>query len=32
MEVKGFLIRDPEGDRINVSALAMVAPACNPAQ
>lgn len=32
MEVKGFLIRDPEGDRINVSALAMVAPACNPTQ
>lgn len=32
MEVKGFLIRDPEGDRINVSALAMVAPACDPAE
>ncbi|MCY4661081.1 MAG: c-type cytochrome [Acidobacteria bacterium] len=29
MEVKGFLIRDPEGDRINVSALAMVAAACD---
>lgn len=32
MEVKGFLIRDPEGDRINVSALALVAPACEPAE
>ena len=32
MEVKGFLIRDPERDRINVSALAMVAPACEPAE
>ena len=32
MEVKGFLIRDPGGDRINVSALAMVAPACDPAE
>ena len=32
MEVKGFLIRDPQGDRINVSALAMVAPACDPTE
>ena len=28
MEAKGFLIRGPEGDRINVSALEMVATAC----
>ena len=28
MEAKGFLIRDPEGDRINVSTLGMVAPVC----
>lgn len=32
MEVKGFLIRDPAGDRINVSALAMVAAACGPSE
>ena len=32
MEVKGFLIRNPNGDRINVSALAMVDPACEPAE
>ena len=32
MEVKGFLIRRPDGDRINVSSLAMVAPACDPAE
>ena len=30
MEAKGFLIRGPEGDRINVSALEMVAAACEP--
>ena len=30
MEVKGFLIRNPAGDRINVSALAMVSAACEP--
>ena len=30
MEAKGFLIRDPDGDRINVSTLGMVAPACHP--
>ena len=30
MAVKGFLIRDPAGDRINVSSLGMVAPACEP--
>jgi len=28
MEAKGFLIRGPDGDRINVSALEMVATAC----
>ena len=28
MAVKGFLIRDPSGDRINVSSLGMVAAAC----
>ena len=28
MEAKGFLIRDPAGDRINVSTLGMVAPVC----
>ena len=28
MAVKGFLIRDPAGDRINVSSLGMVAAAC----
>ena len=30
MAVKGFLIRDPAGDRINVSSLGMVAAACAP--
>ena len=30
MEAKGFLIRGPEGDRINVSAMEMVAAACEP--
>lgn len=30
MEAKGFLIRSPDGDRINVSALGMVADACGP--
>lgn len=30
MAVKGFLIRDPAGDRINVSSLGMVADACSP--
>ncbi len=30
MEATGFLIRGPEGDRINVSALEMVAAACEP--
>ena len=28
MAVKGFLIRDPNGDRINVSSLGMVSDAC----
>lgn len=28
MEAKGFLIRDADGDRINVSSLGMVATAC----
>ena len=28
MAVKGFLIRDPSGDRINVSSLGMVSAAC----
>ena len=28
MEAKGFLIRDPAGDRINVSSIGMVAAAC----
>ena len=32
MEVKGFLIRNPAGDRINVSALAMVSAACEPSE
>ncbi len=30
MEAKGFLIRSPAGDRINVSTLGMVADACGP--
>lgn len=30
MAVKGFLIRDPAGDRINVSSIGMVAAACGP--
>ncbi len=32
MEAKGFLIRNPDGDRINLSSLAMVAPdpGCEP--
>ena len=30
MEAKGFLIRSPDGDRINVSTLGMVADACDP--
>ena len=30
MEAKGFLIRDPAGDRINLSSLEMVAEACGP--
>ena len=30
MAVKGFLIRDPNGDRINVSSLGMVGDACGP--
>ena len=30
MAVKGFLIRDPNGDRINVSSLGMVAETCAP--
>lgn len=28
MEAKGFLIRSPDGDRVNVSTLGMVAEAC----
>ena len=28
MEAKGFLIRGPDGDRLNVSTLEMVAPTC----
>ena len=28
MEAKGFLVKDPEGDRLNVVSLEMVAPAC----
>ena len=28
MEAKGFLIRSPDGDRVNVSTLGMVADAC----
>ena len=28
MEAKGFLIRSPDGDRINVSSIGMVAAAC----
>ena len=32
MEAKGFLIRNPDGDRINLSSLAMIAPdpGCEP--
>ena len=30
MEAKGFLIRNPDGDRINLSSLAMVAERCAP--
>ena len=30
MEAKGFLIRGPDEDRINVSTLGMVAPVCQP--
>ena len=30
MEVKGLLIRMPEGDRLNVTSLGMVAPSCQP--
>ena len=30
IEVKGFLIRNPNGDRINVSSVGMVARACRP--
>ncbi len=28
MEAKGFIVKDPEGDRLNVVSLVMVAPAC----
>ena len=30
MEAKGFLIRDPAGDRINLSSLEMIAERCEP--
>ena len=30
MEAKGFLIRSPDGNRINVSTLGMVGAACGP--
>ena len=30
MEAKGFLIRNPEGDRINLSSLEMVSDRCGP--
>ena len=30
MEAKGFLVKDPEGDRLNVVSLEMVASACAP--
>jgi hypothetical protein len=30
MEAKGFLVRDPSGDRLNVSSLEMVGPNCGP--
>lgn len=30
MEARGFLIRNPEGDRINLSALEMIAERCQP--
>ena len=30
MEAKGFLIRSPDGDRVNVSTLGMVAERCGP--
>jgi uncharacterized membrane protein YcgQ (UPF0703/DUF1980 family) len=29
VEAKGFLIRDPKGDRINVTSIQSLAPACN---
>jgi mono/diheme cytochrome c family protein len=28
MEAKGFLVKDPDGDRLNVVSLELVAPAC----
>jgi quinoprotein glucose dehydrogenase len=28
MEAKGFIVKDPEGDRLNVVSLEMVAPSC----
>ena len=30
MEAKGFLIRNPAGDRINLSSLEMIAERCQP--
>jgi S-disulfanyl-L-cysteine oxidoreductase SoxD len=30
MEAKGFLVKDPDGDRLNVVSLEMIAPACAP--
>jgi mono/diheme cytochrome c family protein len=30
MEGKGFLVKDPDGDRINVVSLELVAPTCAP--
>ena len=30
MEAKGFLVKDPDGDRLNVVSLEMVASACAP--
>ena len=30
MEAKGFLVKDPDGDRLNVVSLEMIATACAP--
>jgi mono/diheme cytochrome c family protein len=30
VEVKGFIIREPRGEKLNVTALATIAPSCQP--